>query len=136
MNNETLAAWIMVGALWLFVLGFLGWMAWMNRKMRIRKQHRDSRGCYLWEIDTGESTWVAAPSREDAIKWYFEAFGPDLDGDEDLDDCCSQKPCLLATEHYSDLSAPSEGKITFRETMEQHHARLGSIPFMVSTTCG
>ena len=136
MSDDPAVAWCIVGALYAVLFGFMGWMAWMGYKARKRRQHRDSRGCQLWEIDTGESVWVAAASRDDAIQWYFNNGDLDTDFDEDLDDCCAKKPCLLSVEHYRELGMPSEGKETYRDTMEKHHNRRGPIPFLVSTTCG
>ena len=127
---------------WVWVLVCLSMavvsLIWIKALLEDRylARYTDSRGCFLWEIDTGESVWVAAKSRLEAIAWYAREGDYDPGWDEDLNDCCSRKPCLLSALHYRELGAPSEGKETYGESMEHHHARGGPVPFMVSTTMG
>ena len=134
MEPAVMAGYIVMGVLYLVAFGVMGYLAISTH---LRKRYKDSRGCRLWEIDTGESVWVAAFWRWQALDWYSK--NGDLDpyfSRDELDICCSREPCLLKTKHYRDLGCTSEGKESFRETMEKHHRDGGTVPFMVSTTCG
>lgn len=91
-------------------------------------------GVSVWPVDLGETERIAARSREEAIDWYLHNY-PGEWPREEIGGAFDEGPTPLTLTHWKDVHQQELGKQTLRDSLAEHLAAGGEVPFLISTTC-
>lgn len=121
---------IAVVCLGLFACGVLGFLYYDGHKRRKYKY----AGFSVWTVDVGETERIAAGSRQEAIDWYLREYPKEWPRVE-LEDAFDMTPTSLDLTHWKDVYQQELGEETLRDSLAEHMAGGGKLPFLLSTTC-
>lgn len=91
-------------------------------------------GVGVWAIDMGETDWIAATSREEAIEFFKEQFPGEWSGAEIEEGTPTVPENLDVRRMLADVDTPGGGMRTFREILQADLAAGKKAPFHFGAT--